>query len=545
VRLFDRKNVKYFTTNLLVALVGNGAYRGIIQQYTGTRYKIQDTRYITTQEEETKHTKLHFEELHKVSSSRFKLQCKDMFKSRSSRRKNRSSVNEEVSRFVRENNREEKQSRHRERRKELKRRCNPIQWILRLSFFLLGTSTIFVILILTGAHTAYFDTENQTLLESWIDGENVNHTLAAKIMQPPASALSFTSPLRSEEDKILSQACVRSGQGGIYIKHFRKAGGSSVTMIATKNACRRRKEHVENFIPVYGSELPYFNHTHSFGVHAPSMVFITALRDPIERIISLYWFEGRWPRICDSVCEGKREKTNETAVADFAEWIERVHNQNDYPDRRLKLTYHNNCGQWQSVENYYIRQLLAVDRMRDKNLALRDDEYFNNVTITRDHLEKAKRVLAAFDLVVDIEELGKDPELELMLYEITGGSKRRPAKEPKSEHSRINSLRKTHFFPPTKTELDRLRDLNAFDIELYEYAKLLNRDTVKRWVERENNHTNSVNQTALDRCKRPPLALDQFTKPILLGGLGCENSMKPFFYSGSAQHCNLHSGVVL
>ena len=489
---------------------------------------------------------------------------KDMVKLRSSRRRNHSAVNGEVSSFVRENNRGQKQSRggvavenrkvqsrndgeqeNRERRKDQRLLCNPLRWLLRLPFILLGT--MFVILIVTGAHTnTTFDsnTENQTLLKSWIDGGNANHTLAAKIMHPPDHALSFTSPFRSEEDKTLSQACVRSGKGGIYLKHFRKAGGTSVATIMGKNACRRRKERKQNFIPVYSSELPYFNHTHSFGAYAPSMVFLTSLRDPIERIISLYWFEGRWPRICGNDCEDKREKTNGTAVADFAEWIERVHNQEDYPDRRLGLTYHNNCGQWQSVENYYIRQLLGVDRkiMKDKKVAWHDDNgHFNNVTITRDHLEKAKRVLAAFDLVVDIEALGKDPELGLMLHEITGGSKRRPGKKARSEQARTNPLRKTHFFPPTKTELERLRELNAFDIELYEYAKLLNRDTVKRWIEREHNHANSVNQPALDKCKRPQLALDQSTKPILLGGRGCNNAMYPFYWNGGAQHCNLHS----
>ena len=35
-------------------------------------------------------------------------------------------------------------------------------------------------------------------------------------------------PLRDESNKILSQACVRSGYGGVYLKHFRKAGGTSL-----------------------------------------------------------------------------------------------------------------------------------------------------------------------------------------------------------------------------------------------------------------------------------------------------------------------------
>ena len=369
--------------------------------------------------------------------------------------------------------------------------------------------------------------------------------------KPAAETLSrqkFTSSLRSEDDKILSQSCVQLGRGGIFLKHFRKAGGTSLNNIVAKNACRKKKEPENDYIPVYTSELPYFNYTHAFSVHKPSMVFITSVRNPIDRILSLYWFEGRWPRTCARKCEEEKEKSNKTKIIDLQEWIERVHDQKDFPDGRLQLTCHNSCGQWQSVDNYYIRQLLGVDREIDptKEMAWMDfGAHFKNVTLTRDHLELAKEVLASFDLVVDLENLGMGKDMARMLHALSGGGKRYPKKKTNGSlfiAERSGVEKKKYFIPPTATELDRLRELNALDIELYEYAVELSRDTVGRWIEREEEKSRAGADNivkTLQQCKRPPLILSNDTKPILLGGQGCVNMERPYFYKGGT--CVLHS----
>ena len=126
---------------------------------------------------------------------------------------------------------------------------------------------------------------------------------------PPST---FLSSFRSESDKVLAQACVRRGLGGIYLKHNRKAGGSTLTKMIKNTACGGKgKEMNGAWIPTFHSELPYFNYSHAFGRHVPTLVYITSLRHPIDRILSMYWFEGRWPRTCGAPCEQRKNKTNE------------------------------------------------------------------------------------------------------------------------------------------------------------------------------------------------------------------------------------------
>ena len=103
---------------------------------------------------------------------------------------------------------------------------------------------------------------------------------------------------------------------------------------------------------------------------------------------------------------------------------------------------------------------------------------YRNVTVTQSHLELAKSVLASFDLVVILEELDTNKEMQRMLFEITsvnlanqnGATASIPAPLREREGT---ERKKSDYFPPTSTELNRLKNLNALDIELYEYAKQL------------------------------------------------------------------------
>jgi hypothetical protein len=141
---------------------------------------------------------------------------------------------------------------------------------------------------------------------------------------PPAATLTTIStsmnvtPMRSAATKDLAQQCVQAGQGGVYIKHHRKAGGTTLYKVLRSDVCKR--------LPVFSSELPYFNAEETFALKELSTsVFVTSIRHPIDRIISLYWFEGRWPRTCGAKCEGEKQKDDTTKVADLDEWIEHVH----------------------------------------------------------------------------------------------------------------------------------------------------------------------------------------------------------------------------
>jgi len=208
----------------------------------------------------------------------------------------------------------------------------------------------------------------------------------------------------------------------------------------------------------------------------------------------------------------------------------------------LQLTFHNNCGQWQSVENYYIRQLLAVDR----NVSLKIpriadyppiDIYgtFANKTLTREDLELAKEVLAGFDLVVIIERAADDKDMVRMMHALLGNNVRR---KDLPVH-RSGSEREKYFEPPSEATLERLRELNALDIELYEYAVKLSRHSVENWLQRKKGPplTPDQKKEMLKKCDKPPFTLPDDHNSVLLGGNGCNE--ETIFFHG--ENCTLHS----
>jgi hypothetical protein len=243
------------------------------------------------------------------------------------------------------------------------------------------------------------------------------------------------------------------------------------------------------------------------------------MRHPIDRIISLYWFEGRWPRTCGKACEDEKIKNDETKVADLDKWIEHIHDQTNY--RKLKYARHNACGQWSSVENYYTRILLGVDAVQDKQqkLKTKHSKGFLNVTLTRDHLHRAKEILASFDLVMIQEQMMGRSESNLMFHDITGPGN---TTSNKLIHKRKGAERKKYYQPPSNATLERLREWNALDIELYEYAVKLSAQTVKRWAKtRDEEKRQRSSFDASKSCQIPPFRLPNDIFDIALEGNFC------------------------
>ena len=334
-------------------------------------------------------------------------------------------------------------------------------------------------------------------------------------------------PLRSDSEKEFAQRCVRAHRGAVYIKHHRKAGGTSLYEVARLQTCPH--------IPVFASERPFFNTTHSFSALPKSTVYLTALRHPIDRIISLYWFEGRWPRTCDKDCEDAKRKDNTTKVAELDEWVESVYHQTN--KHKFSLNAHTGCGLWQSVENYYTRQLLGIDR------GPRGE--FLNRTLTRSDLHRAKEILASFDLVLIQERFSgrqRDANMIRMFRSITGGNE----SISRMPHTRRGREKARNFEPPSRKVRQRLRELNKLDIELFEYAKQLSQQTVDRWVEREGTEGNELDLSILDECEVPPKNLTMNEAKVLLSGNGCYGKLL-YYYGGDETvgrpDCMLHSSI--
>jgi hypothetical protein len=360
---------------------------------------------------------------------------------------------------------------------------------------------------------------HQIAIEERGDRRSLDEFLATEESRP-------IYPLRSQEEKEFAQRCTRARRGAVYFKHNRKAGGSSIYQVLQPAVCPHT--------PVFSSELPFFNTTHSFSALPNSTVWLTTLRHPIDRILSLYWFEGRWPRTCDMTCELKKKKDDSNKVAELGEWVDSVYHQTNKFEFQLRP--HHGCGLWQSVENYYIRQLIGVDRgMNGK---------FLNRTLTRDDLYRAKEVLASFDLVMIQERFSgsnHDREMVQMFRAITGGADQ-AVPNSNMPHSREGLEKKANYKRPSAEELARLEELNKLDIELFEFAKNLSRLTVARWKQQQRSKRNKLNSAIIQQCEVPPRNLTLDKARILLGGEGCRET---YFYYYSPKkvvpNCLLHS----
>ena len=89
--------------------------------------------------------------------------------------------------------------------------------------------------------------------------------------------------------------------------------------------------------------------------------------------------------------------------------------------------------------------------------------------------------------MVILEDLDSNQELQEMLFDITGGSRRFDdiIYKNRTNEKRFRTDELNQYVPPTQKELDRLYHLNRLDIELYEYAKELSNYTITNYMNRK------------------------------------------------------------
>lgn len=235
----------------------------------------------------------------------------------------------------------------------------------------------------------------------------------------------------------------------------------------------------------------------------------------------------------------KKIKNDDSKVADLDEWIEAVHDQTNYKD--LQYRRHTSCGQWTSVENYYIRTLLGIDSAvtPDERETTKYKMGFLNKTITREHLHRAKEILASFDLVMIQEQMkSKNSSMAKMFYSITGSSNgtefphfRETNEEDKEE--------KTKMVSSSRAAIDTLHKWNTLDIELYNYAVDISKQTVDRWIavgkqEQQEMMNNAFNVS--ESCKKPPMELNGTLLETALGGNDCRNVVRFMLGKKCYQH---------
>lgn len=396
-----------------------------------------------------------------------------------------------------------------------RRRRRPCKTLLQV---LLGVALVVfvaVVFFVEKAHRYYNHSQLSMLTDFYVT--DIAPPLGPKISQEDVQVNNIDNgpivPLRDDPTKIHAQRCVQAGYGGIYFKHFRKTGGSSLYHSFREHQCLQRN------IPVFGSEFPFFN-TNTFHV-LNSTIFVTTIRHPIERILSMYWFEGRWPRTCHKACENNKTKDDTTKVAELEEWIEAIHDQTNQTE--LGYVRHSGCGQWVSVENYYTRMLLGIDRARGPAgaRATLHQRGFRNVTLDARHLQRAKQILASFDVILIQEEMSTPSNKTRMFHEVTGYGDNNNIPPDRIGVERMGVERAKYFVPPRNSTLDRLRQWNTLDIELYDYAVQLSNDNYEKWERWRNEMGNNTAFDAKAVCQKPAAQLPKDIADIAVGGDFC------------------------
>ena len=297
--------------------------------------------------------------------------------------------------------------------------------------------------------------------------------------RPAAPNLTALPTLRDDRAQACAQACENRT---LYLKHLRKAGGTSLRLMFGEFVCRARRELAERALV---NEARPFD-VAMLGARASAPVFVTCMREPIARILSSYWFEGRTPLLAKGA--SLRQKGAPTVPVPAAkgggpmtldQWIDRTQSpwEVNKAKRQKRL--------WIVVQNYYVQ--VFGGKVTGGPV---DDELY----------ARAVQVLNSFDVVLILEWMG-DPEHCALLARLGYGdpgrvhanscsplSSRGRAARPVARgdadgapDTAVSALGEG----VTNASLARLGAMNKRDAALYAYAKNLTRFRIARAREEE------------------------------------------------------------
>ncbi len=227
--------------------------------------------------------------------------------------------------------------------------------------------------------------------------------------------------------------------------------------------------------PMYPGEGLTFNI--SCFTEGGSMVHITSLRNPIDRLVSSYWREGRYaaqPGIAEGEAAGEKEAGHQKAIEKYVETFRSQYLQEPLHFKAYVQALEEQYTQdpellrtnqvWEGVNNFYVKTL--TNRYRPNTAA----------PVDREDLTLAKRILDNIDVILITDWMDSEDEsykeeskgqLELTNY-ILGVD---VAAFPRA-HDKTLTLQQ----PSREIDGDTiayLEDLNKYDMELYKYAQEL------------------------------------------------------------------------
>ena len=230
--------------------------------------------------------------------------------------------------------------------------------------------------------------------------------------------------------------CAQSHRGGIFLYHVRKAAGTSVKDVLQHASQRWR-------VPLYETEGlsldPRF-------LVPQSLLSVVTMRDPVERVLSMYWYEhvGWYDGIL------KQPEKCKTLQQWVAAW-------RDGSDWKRKFISLNPRSVYVEIENYYIKMLIG---------------WTGAESIGAAELEQAKAVLQHFDVVLIMEWMQDARQVDAM-NAIFPGRGVVAAKHMLRGDAKVKKRLEHKLGADLPAVRQALSEANRLDLLLWEFAQSL------------------------------------------------------------------------
>ena len=255
-----------------------------------------------------------------------------------------------------------------------------------------------------------------------------------------------------DQRRYCSAACASEGKGTIYAQHLRKAGGTLLRQYLARYRCKpfdtiisKRERLAQRGVPRPKTSRTVIQADRAFNPQnlrlRPNAVYVTILRDPVARVASAFFAD-------DGI--------------HFDSWLDGIQRASQKRSKDAEA-FHDDSGGWplsqkihEEVSNYYVQVFSGVA----------------SHPVTQMHYDAAVSTLSNFDVVLILEHLGTpDGRKEAMSLLARALPLPTIARCPPSIRPRpVNSGRKGVL---TEVQKRRIRDLNGYDLKLYEHAVTL------------------------------------------------------------------------
>ena len=242
-------------------------------------------------------------------------------------------------------------------------------------------------------------------------------------------------------------ACLRKGCGGIFLYHVRKAAGTSVRDVL-EQVCKRW--HVSLFetegLSLDESFLSYGGSSER-GPGSGALLSVMTLRDPVQRVISMYWYEhvGWW--------DGVQKKTDKCYT--LADWVAAWRDNSEWKRSFMRK---NPRSVYVEIENYYVKMLTGWT-----------GEHVDG-PLSDVHLNRAKKVLDSFDIVLLTEWMEDATQIDALNALFPGRSTISTKHMLRGDKKAKERLQST-LAPDEDDVKAELAKMNALDIALWEYSQ--------------------------------------------------------------------------